>query len=177
MSWVFIDDRFFTNRKVMSVSLHARWLYLSSLCVASQQSTDGLLDEAAQTCLMVAVGRGGNFDQLAAELVRAGLWLDKGEKAFSMAAMGELWRFPIPRQYQKRPYLRHRTTVYYRDGRRCRYCAASSNLSLDHLLPPRMGGTHEPSNLVTCCRLCNSRKGSRTPEQAGMVLLSIEASS
>lgn len=84
MSWVFIDDRFFTNRKVMSVSLHARWLYLSSLCVASQQSTDGLLDEAAQTCLMVAVGRSGNFDQLAAELVRAGLWLDNGEGSYSI---------------------------------------------------------------------------------------------
>src|ERR1700753_1737971 len=84
VSWVFLDDRFFTNRKVMSVSLHARWLYLSALCVASQQSTDGRLDEAAQTCLMVAVGRTGNFDALAAELVRADLWIDQIDGVYAI---------------------------------------------------------------------------------------------
>lgn len=84
MSWVFIDDRFYTNRKVMSVSLHARWLYISALCVASQQGTDGLLAESAQDCLMVAVGRAGNFAELAAELVRAGLWIDKGQGVFEI---------------------------------------------------------------------------------------------
>jgi 5-methylcytosine-specific restriction endonuclease McrA len=34
-----------------------------------------------------------------------------------------------------------------------------------------LGGTDELENLVMACRDCNIRKGGRTPEQAGMVLL------
>lgn len=74
MSWVRLDDRFYSHRKVMSVSLAARWLYVSALCVANQHSNNGILDQAAQDCLLVAVGRSGSFDVLAAELVSAGLW-------------------------------------------------------------------------------------------------------
>lgn len=74
MSWVRLDDRFYSHRKVMSVSLAARWLYVSALCVANQHSNNGILDQAAQDCLLVAVGRSGSFDALAAELVSAGLW-------------------------------------------------------------------------------------------------------
>jgi len=65
----------------------------------------------------------------------------------------------------------YRAFVLARDGGRCRYCDSGSDLSLDHLRPPRMGGGHGPENLVTACRSCNSRKGSRTPEQAGMALV------
>lgn len=74
MSWVRLDDRFYSHRKVMSVSLAARWLYVAALCVANQHSNNGILDQAAQDCLLVAVGRGGSFDVLAEELVKAGLW-------------------------------------------------------------------------------------------------------
>ncbi len=171
MSWVFLDDRFFTNRKVMSVSMHARWLYLSALCVASQQGTDGKLPDTAQDCLMVAVGRSASFDALAGELVTAGLWIKDKRGAYEMAR-DRLWGIQAPRMSSARPYLRHRKAVYSRDGGRCRYCQAAENLSIDHLCPPRLGGTHALENLVTACRPCNSKKGSRTPEQAGMHLLS-----
>ena len=84
MSWVRFDDRFYNNRKIMSVSLPARWLYVSALCVANQHSSDGRIDEVAQECLLVAVGRSGNFDALAGELVRAGLWIDNGDTTFEI---------------------------------------------------------------------------------------------
>lgn len=84
MSWVRLDDRFYSHRKVMSVSLAARWLYVSALCVANQHSNNGVLDQAAQDCLLVAVGRGGSFDALADELVKAGLWERHGVTDFAI---------------------------------------------------------------------------------------------
>lgn len=60
--------------------------------------------------------------------------------------------------------------VYRRDLDRCRYCGASDDLSIDHVVPRLRGGTDDASNLVVACAPCNSRKGARTPEQAGMAL-------
>lgn len=54
-----------------------------------------------------------------------------------------------------------------RDGYRCAYCQATERASgaamqLDHLTPRALGGTDEPTNLITACRSCNSRRQSRT---------------
>lgn len=82
---------------------------------------------------------------------------------------------PDPRKKWKiSPGLRRE--VYERDAYRCRYCAISKDLGIDHVIPitdPR--STNDLENLVTCCRSCNSRKGSRTPEEAGMTMLPEEA--
>jgi 5-methylcytosine-specific restriction endonuclease McrA len=44
-------------------------------------------------------------------------------------------------------------------------------LTLDHILPRSRGGRSVPENLCTACKLCNQRKGDRTPEEARMPLL------
>lgn len=59
----------------------------------------------------------------------------------------------------------YRETVYSRDGYKCVYCGSLNNLSLDHLMPVSRGGEDIPSNLVTCCRGCNSSKNAKTPEE------------
>lgn len=51
-----------------------------------------------------------------------------------------------------------RWAIYHRDDFACVYCTRVSRLTLDHLTPCEAGGTHEPSNLVTCCYGCNSSK-------------------
>lgn len=66
---------------------------------------------------------------------------------------------------------KHYRTVAERDGWACRYCGSSGPLTIDHVVPRCQGGDDEPNNLVVACRACNCRKGGRTPEQAGMVLL------
>ena len=38
-------------------------------------------------------------------------------------------------------------------------------------LPRAQGGQTEWTNIVTCCYLCNRKKGGRTPREAGMALL------
>jgi 5-methylcytosine-specific restriction endonuclease McrA len=66
-----------------------------------------------------------------------------------------------------------RVNVYTRDGFRCQYCGAKKSmddLNYDHVVPRVRGGKTTWENIVTSCYACNDRKGSRTPEEAGMTL-------
>ena len=62
-----------------------------------------------------------------------------------------------------------RQAIYNRDGRRCVYCRGRAGesidpcsrsgaryLTLDHLRPRALGGSHSATNLVTSCLTCNS---------------------
>jgi 5-methylcytosine-specific restriction endonuclease McrA len=67
----------------------------------------------------------------------------------------------------------NRKNVFARDGNACQYCGQSfphSQLSFDHVTPRSRGGRTSWDNVVTCCLRCNSRKGDRTPQEAGMRL-------
>lgn len=64
--------------------------------------------------------------------------------------------------------------LFGRDRRMCAYCGArfrTHELSREHVLPVSRGGRDAWTNVVTACRACNTRKGSRTPEEARMRLL------
>jgi len=85
---------------------------------------------------------------------------------------------PVPtvirlRRYVRVPYRRRialsRRAVFARDLNRCQYCGGSAE-NLDHVVPRSRGGTHAWENVVAACRTCNTRKGDRTPPEAGMVL-------
>lgn len=41
----------------------------------------------------------------------------------------------------------------------CCYCGGRATLSLDHLIPRRLGGADSGDNIVWACRPCNSSKG------------------
>ncbi|MBS2011830.1 MAG: HNH endonuclease [Deltaproteobacteria bacterium] len=67
-----------------------------------------------------------------------------------------------------------RVNVFTRDKFRCQYCGERKpvrQLNYDHVIPRVQGGKTVWENIVTSCYACNDRKGSRTPEQAGMQLL------
>ena len=76
--------------------------------------------------------------------------------------------------YVKRPLPKPRLTrkeIFIRDGYKCQYCgieAELSQLTIDHVIPRRLGGLHEWENVTTACSKCNHRKGGRTPAQANM---------
>jgi 5-methylcytosine-specific restriction endonuclease McrA len=66
------------------------------------------------------------------------------------------------------------TALYARDRHVCAYCGErcrDRELSRDHIVPVHSGGRDRWMNVVTACRVCNMRKGGRTPEAAGMPLL------
>lgn len=62
--------------------------------------------------------------------------------------------------------------ILRRDEYTCQYCGQHvSYLTIDHIIPRRLGGHYGWDNLVAACPSCNHRKGGRTAEQAQMKLL------
>lgn len=77
---------------------------------------------------------------------------------------------------RKRAIKFSRENVYQRDHGTCQYCAKKvthSQATYDHVVPRSQNGQTRWENVVICCTPCNQKKGGRTPEQAGMKLLSI----
>lgn len=89
--------------------------------------------------------------------------------AMPMPSIVRLIRFiNVPR---KRIVLTRRNIIK-RDGHRCQYCNSSRlPVTVDHIIPKVRGGQDSWENLVCACLRCNTKKGNRTPEEAGMRLL------
>jgi 5-methylcytosine-specific restriction endonuclease McrA len=66
-----------------------------------------------------------------------------------------------------------RFNVLLRDNFTCQYCGIrphARELTMDHVMPRAKGGATRWANVVAACRPCNHRKGSRTLDEARMVL-------
>jgi hypothetical protein len=64
--------------------------------------------------------------------------------------------------------------LFNRDKFICAFCGGDFSpyrLTCDHILPMSRGGRDTWMNVVTACRACNQKKGSRTPEEAHMQLI------
>lgn len=64
---------------------------------------------------------------------------------------------------------RLRYEVLRRDNHACRYCGAASPdvaLTVDHVVATALGGSDDPSNLVTACKDCNAGKSSSSADAA-----------
>jgi 5-methylcytosine-specific restriction endonuclease McrA len=96
--------------------------------------------------------------------------------------------FRVPSVIRRRTYINvrrrrensgmKRLRIYMRDKFRCQYCGEKRNpadLTLDHIFPRSRGGDNTPVNIVAACLACNNRKGSRTPEEARMPLLTTQS--
>lgn len=82
----------------------------------------------------------------------------------------ELVRYVFPKwQYNDRVKHYSKRGVLFRDNSKCGYCGEHAN-TVDHIVPRCQGGRSVWENVVASCFECNSKKGGRTPEQAGMVL-------
>lgn len=58
---------------------------------------------------------------------------------------------------------RLRQEVFRRDNHTCHYCghaAPEVKITIDHVVPETLGGSNDPSNLVTACADCNAGKSS-----------------
>lgn len=81
----------------------------------------------------------------------------------------------VPRRFRRQVT---NTFLFARDHYCCQYCGRHRSklrgrefLTRDHVLPISRGGTNTWQNVVAACSPCNNRKGSRTPEEAGLSLL------
>lgn len=77
--------------------------------------------------------------------------------------------------YVRRPKLElklSRKGIFLRDNYTCQYCGKKGGeLTIDHVIPKRLGGKSVWENLVTACKDCNHKKGDKTLEEANMKLL------
>lgn len=64
-------------------------------------------------------------------------------------------------------WKRIRAAVRRRDGNRCVHCGAEQGLSVHHVVPARLGGTDDMSNLVTVCRAHHARLEAQARRRAG----------
>lgn len=85
--------------------------------------------------------------------------------------------FPIPsvirlNRMVKRPRPSVKLTrkeIFRRDHFTCQYCGRqTSELTIDHVIPRRLGGQTRWDNVVSACPRCNHLKGGMTPDQSGM---------
>ena len=125
-----------------------------------------------------------SLEPLSVVPVRRALVLVLRDRADVLATNGAIWRsetvaMPSPsvvrlRRYVRVPYQRripvNRRTVFQRDGHRCQYCGRQAE-NLDHVVPRSQGGGHSWLNVVAACRRCNTKKGGRTPVEAGLTLV------
>ena len=78
--------------------------------------------------------------------------------------------------HTKRGVKFSKINVCLRDGFKCQYCGEKLPMNLlnyAHVQPRSQGGKTSWENIVMACYSCNDKKGGRTPEQAGMKLLSV----
>lgn len=150
-----MDDQAHSHPKMLAAGDRAlgAWVFMGSWCGA-------YADDTAIVPVPVAL-RFGTRKSLA-RLVEVGL-LEIVPDGYRMVGARFMRKGRAPR-----PWRRHRRRVLARDGGACRYCGATEDLTLDHVIPKSRRGAHDPANLVTACRSCNSKKGARTPDEAGM---------
>ena len=88
--------------------------------------------------------------------------------------------YPKPSVVKLMRYIRFRRkeipltkkNILRRDGYTCQYCGSKEGpMTIDHVIPKRLGGEDSWDNLVCACLECNNRKGDRIPEEADMKLL------
>ena len=185
MTWVRLDDQFADHPKVTGLSCEAFRLHITAMCWTSAQLTDGVVPFQA----MRRLGWFCDDPQTAAsELVESGAW-DLHPDGYTIHDY--LDYNPSREQVQKEREIAKRRTamntnpdlakaVKERDGNYCRYCGTYVNWqdrkgerggTYDHVMPLSKGGDEDINNLVTCCRKCNLKKGAKTPEGAGMILM------
>ena len=71
-------------------------------------------------------------------------------------------------------YSCNRKNVIWRDKYVCQYCGNKfqyHELTMDHVIPKSRGGEKSWTNIVACCKRCNSKKGNKTPKEAKMPLI------
>lgn len=129
----------------------------------------GLAGWVPKGCLRGLVPAGRRTKRIVAELEAAG-FLQHDDNCYRIVHRGLAFRRDDAEHWDRSEV----GEVIARDGHRCRYCGATDDLTIDHLIPRCRGGNDKPSNLVVACRSCNSSKGARTPNEAGMTLLPLE---
>lgn len=87
--------------------------------------------------------------------------------------------FPVPSVVRLERYIHSprrrvvlsKRNILKRDNHECQYCGSRDRkMTLDHVVPRKLGGPESWENLVCACVSCNAKKGDLRPEQVGLAL-------
>lgn len=186
MSWVRLSDNYIDHPKFVALSHRAFRLWHEGLAYARRHQTDGLIPFSIVRSLRHFTK--GSEKELATPYIptAAPLWELIPATGYKIHDYLD-WNLSKEEENQQRLEAKNRVALSRdtelrnalrrRDGEHCRYCAepvswtdrrGPKGATYDHVVP---GLDNTMDNLVVACRSCNSKKGGRTPEQAGMSLL------
>jgi 5-methylcytosine-specific restriction endonuclease McrA len=141
---------------VDSVGQPVRWAGMPR--AARYYAAEKVITELGEHLFSITGGFNRN-QQITSELVCSSIVMVRG-------------RHRVPNGHEHVGLTRER--LFLRDLHVCAYCGGrfdDLHLTIEHIKPVSRGGQHHWMNVVTACRGCNHRKGSRTPEEAHMPLL------
>jgi len=95
--------------------------------------------------------------------------LDETFGPFPRPKVLRLVRYVVAKWRHRQARVCTKSAIKARD-RACAYCGGAAE-TVDHVVPRSRGGELTWENAVAACLRCNHRKGNRTPDEAGMVLL------
>ncbi|MFC7221370.1 HNH endonuclease [Streptomyces polyrhachis] len=107
-------------------------------------------------------------DKAVIEQEHAGLRIRAANVEMAVPRIIRLCRYVRVPFRQRAPWSRRGVLV--RDRHRCAYCGRRAT-TVDHVLPRSRGGADSWLNTVAACAADNHRKADRTPQEAGMQLL------
>jgi hypothetical protein len=140
------------------VAGHCLFLWLWSL----DNAVEGVLP-TSERIIERAAGCVGKPGALVAAMARVGM-LDRCDDG--ALAIHDWWDYAHLQSAARGEWdaMRSRVApvIYERDQHQCVYCGNRDDLTIDHVIPIAFGGSNEAGNLVTACRSCNSRKGTRS---------------
>lgn len=193
LAWIELHQSVWSHRKTLLLAdaLEIDPIYAAAHMIhlwtwALDNAQDGDLSGLPPRVIAAGAGWPGDPERFVAAVVAAGFLDQVGDSLLLhdwhdyAGRLMEQRRLNAERNKRKRqlyddPVLT--SAVRQRDGDTCRYCGKTVNWrdrksptggTYDHVDPD---GPNTVENVVVACRGCNSRKGRRTPEEAGMILL------
>jgi 5-methylcytosine-specific restriction endonuclease McrA len=185
MPWIRLSDDYFDHPKFSNLSDGAFRLWHEGLAYCRKFQTDGLIPAAVMRRLRSYSPK--RMRELMAPWMpdRKPLWDDLPDVGVKVHDYLD-WNLSKEEEQQQREESKQRMALgrdpeirralRSRDGNNCRYCArvvswtdrrGPGGATYDHVTP---GAGDHIENLVIACRGCNSKKGRRTPAEAGMEL-------
>jgi len=165
--WVKLYEDINCDPRFLSVGLSAQAVYMRILPMVDRAGHLNAVRTLTifKTVALMINRTAEETASLLGELANVGL-VKLSDDRLQMLGRGELWSLPDDDNAEWASVRRALAAwVFARDDYKCSYCGRSGDLTLDHIMPKSRGGSHEPGNLTTACRPCNSSKGARTPQE------------
>jgi hypothetical protein len=186
VQWFRLYNDIVDNHKIRMLAFEDRWHFIAIMACHSQELGGG--DEFFERSLAIKLGvQLRELEEIQRRLMDVNLidinWVPIGWDDRQFLSDTSKERVKKYREKRKQNnlssgqggYEKHRAALMQRDDSRCVYCGSDQNLCIDHMVPIALGGTDHIDNLAISCKACNSGKSGRTPEQAGLKILSKQA--